>query len=127
MIFKFEILGQTYSKANSRRKTRSGLIIKSKEALQYEHDFALQCPVLNKFIEGYIKVEAFVFYRSHRCDLDISLILDGMQGRIYKNDNKVKEHILRSWVDKNNPRAYIKVSKSNVDKDFEIKLKEFLM
>ena len=44
-------------------------------------------------------------------DLDESLILDAMEGFIYKNDRQVKEKHIYWGLDKDNPRAEIEVSK----------------
>ena len=91
MSISIVVIGEPCSKANSRRlvKSKSGrpLFIKSQKALDYVKDFGKQCP-----------------------HLDESLILDCLQGLVYKNDRQVKEkHIYWGGVDKENPRAEIHV------------------
>ena len=48
---------------------------------------------------------AHVFYASERPDLDPSLILDALQGRVYANDRAVREMHLFHHIDRENPRA----------------------
>lgn len=110
-MIEFEIKGQLYSKANSRQKTRWGGVIKSSKALAYVKDFNLQCPRLDPLIEDDVMVKAFVYYQSRRSDLDISLLLDCMQGFIYKNDRQVKEIHAFCNVDKINPRVFVTIDK----------------
>lgn len=104
----FTIHGEPASKANSRRWT-GRLFIKSKKALDYGDAFAAQCPVLDPLLEGDLRVDMRIYYASRRPDLDDSLILDLMQGRIYKNDRQVKERHLYWGLDKDDPRAEITV------------------
>lgn len=107
------ILGQPYSKANSRKlatingKTR---FIKSDTARGYLEDFARQCPTLDPMFTGDVHVELEIFYSSRRPDLDESLILDAMQKRIYLNDRQVRKKTVTGWVDPERPRAVIRVS-----------------
>ena len=117
---KFEIKGQPYSKANSRKLVYFGnrpAFIKSPEARAYENLFNAQCPKLqpiipyNKNVKQDVIVYMNIFYASRRPDLDESLILDCMQGRIYENDRCVKEKHIFWGVDKSDPRAEICVIK----------------
>jgi|SRR6056300_1064536 Holliday junction resolvase RusA-like endonuclease len=108
------ILGEPCSKANSRRlvKSKSGrpMFIKSSKALAYVKSFEKQCAKSDTLIEEDVSVSITIYYASRRPDLDESLILDCMQGLIYKNDRQVKEkHIYWGGVDKDNPRAEISV------------------
>ena len=103
------IYGEPASKANSRRFVRPGLIIKSKKALSYADDFIRQCPVF-ELMEGELAIEISVWYRTQRPDLDVSLILDLLQGRAYENDRQVREMHLYHFIDKDNPRCEIVVS-----------------
>ena len=111
-VYSFVVLGEPASKSNSRRlvtiKGRPAFI-KSKKALNYVKDFEKQCPVLNPLMEGYLEVEMTVYYATRRPDLDESVILDCMQGKIYKNDRQVKSKIVRWGLSKSNPRAEIEV------------------
>jgi len=65
----------------------------------------------NKKEKQDVMVYMKIFYASRRPDLDESLILDCMQGRIYENDRCVKEKHIFWGLDKLNPRAEIEVIK----------------
>ena len=107
------ILGEPASKSTQRKvvlirgKVR---VIKSAKALAYAKAFALQCRVLDTPIEEDIKLSIHIFYRTRRPDLDASLIMDCLQGPIYKNDRQVKELHLYHHLDKENPRSEITVT-----------------
>lgn len=108
------IFGEPCSKANSRRlvKSKSGrpLFIKSQKALDYVKSFKKQCRPLTPVMTRDVAVTITIHYASRRPDLDESLILDCMEGLVYKNDRQVKEkHIYWGGVDKENPRAEISV------------------
>lgn len=114
MSISIVVIGEPCSKANSRRlvKSKSGrpLFIKSQKALDYVKDFGKQCPHLDDLLTEDVSVSMKIFYASRRPDLDESLILDCLQGLVYKNDRQVKEkHIYWGGVDKENPRAEIHV------------------
>ena len=108
------IQGEPASKANSRRlvKKRVGnkvrtISIKSAKALAYEKQFASQCLKLDPLIEDDVLLYCKVFYASRRPDLDESLIMDGLQGVIIKNDRQIKGKIIAHGVDREQPRAHI--------------------
>lgn len=108
------IQGEPASKANSRRlvKKRFGnkvrtISIKSAKALAYEKQFASQCLKLDPLIEDDVLLYCKVFYASRRPDLDESLIMDGLQGVIIKNDRQIKGKIIAHGVDREQPRAHI--------------------
>tara|TARA_Y100001963_G_C6761520_1_gene439717 strand:+ start:1294 stop:1677 length:384 start_codon:yes stop_codon:yes gene_type:complete len=109
----FEIMGEPASKANSRQlvtiKNRPAFI-KSKKARDYLKMFVAQCPKLPELLEGDLKVEATIYYKSRRPDLDESVILDAMEKLIYANDRQVKEKHIKWGLDRENPRSTIKVS-----------------
>lgn len=116
-IISLKIEGQPYSKANSRRLVTIGgkpRFIKSEPARRYVTDFQAQCPRLKELLEGDLEVEIVIFYASRRPDLDPSLILDCMEGFIYKNDRQVKRQILYWGLDKKNPRAEIRVTEIEI-------------
>lgn len=106
------ITGEPASKANSRQivkiagKLRS---IKSKKALRYVASVARQVAPLppDQQLRPPISITAHVYYASQRPDLDISLILDLLQGRVFKNDRAVRQMHLYHHIDRNNPRADI--------------------
>jgi len=109
----FTVLGEPSSKSNSRRVVprRGGgvAVIKSQAALSYAQSFRLQAPKLPDLLDGPLSVDITIWYGSMRKDLDPSLILDCMQGLIYKNDRCVWEISCRRRLDKENPRSTITV------------------
>lgn len=109
----FTIYGEPASKSNSRRlvsiKGRPAFI-KSAKAIKYLKLFGEQCPDLDEKFEGDVRVDMIVYYASRRPDLDESVILDAMQGKVYSNDRQVKEKHLWWGLDRENPRAVIRVS-----------------
>lgn len=115
--FSFTIEGEPASKANSRKavviKGRPAFI-KSDKARNYVKMFEAQCPKLEAPFEEDVKVEMIIYYSSRRPDLDESLILDCMQGPIYKNDRQVKQKLIYWQLDKENPRSVIRVSACDV-------------
>jgi Holliday junction resolvase RusA-like endonuclease len=110
------IFGEPASKANSRKiatigrgrfaKTR---IIKSEKALGYAEDFLMQCRSARPPLRGRLRFTATIYYRTERPDLDESLLLDLLQGRVYENDRQVRERHVFHAIDKANPRAEILV------------------
>ena len=108
----FVVLGEPASKANSRQLVRLNgrpAFIKSRKARDYLGAFQLQCPKLPVLMQGDLSVTIKIYYASRRPDLDESVILDAMQNLIYENDRQVKEKHVYHALDKDNPRAEIKV------------------
>ena len=102
------IFGEPASKANSRRVVRYGgmsRLIKSKKALSYSDVFLQQCPVFPTLMTGDLRITLRIYYASRRPDLDESLILDLLQGRVYVNDRQVKERHCYWGLDPENPRT----------------------
>lgn len=102
------IFGEPASKANSRRVVRYGgmsRLIKSKKALSYSDVFLQQCPVFPTLMTGDLRITLHIYYASRRPDLDESLILDLLQGRVYVNDRQVKERHCYWGLDPENPRT----------------------
>lgn len=64
---------------------------------------------MDPLIEVDVRLDIKIFYRTRRPDLDESLILDLLQGRVYVNDRQVKERHAYWGLDKENPRAEITV------------------
>jgi Holliday junction resolvase RusA-like endonuclease len=108
------ILGEPASKANSRRVVRVGgmvRVIKSRKALDYVEGLERQIaalPVEDQLMAP-IRMTAHVYYSTRRPDLDVSLILDALQGRIYRNDRAVRERHLYHHLDRDNPRAELEL------------------
>jgi len=109
----FTISGEPASKANSRKIVLFGkrpAIIKSRKARDYVEAFQAQCKQLDELLEGDLSVTITIHYKSRRPDLDESVILDCMQGFIYKNDRQVKEKHIYWALDRANPHSDIEVS-----------------
>ena len=109
-VVRLTVRGEPASKANSRRLVSFGgrpAFIKSRKALAYADAVALQVPVREPLLEGELRVEIDIYYASQRPDLDASVLLDALQGRVYANDRQVRELLLRHFIDKQNPRAEI--------------------
>jgi Holliday junction resolvase RusA-like endonuclease len=106
------IHGEPASKANSRKLVTIGgktRFIKSDKARAYVEAFAYQCPALDPMFEEDVCVEMVIYYASRRPDLDESLILDALQGRVYRNDRQVRRKIIEWALDPENPRTDIRV------------------
>lgn len=118
--YTFTIMGEPASKSNSRRLVRIKGVsrsIKSKKALDYCAVFIEQCPVLEELFSGNVSVSIHIYYASRRPDLDESLILDLMQGKIYTNDRQVKEKHILWGLDPKCPRSIITVAPMEVSPD----------
>ena len=108
------IFGEPASKANSRRVVRYGgmsRLIKSKKALSYSDVFLQQCPTLPTLMTGDLRITLHIYYASRRPDLDESLILDLLQGRVYGNDRQVKERHCYWGLDTEKPRTEMIIEK----------------
>ena len=108
----FVVEGEPASKSNQRKIVSFGgrpALIKSDKARKYEKTFHSQCPKLDEMLEGDLAGCMRIFYASRRPDLDESLILDLMQGCVYKNDRQVKHKNVFWGLDKEKPRSIIRV------------------
>ena len=106
------IVGEPASKANSRQLVRIGgkwRLIKSKKARDYVASVQKQVTALDEAdqLRAPIAMTANIYYASERPDLDPSLILDALQGRIYANDRAVREMHLYHHIDREHPRAVV--------------------
>lgn len=115
-MIELKILGELCSKSNSRRIVNRGKhprVIKSQKALDYEESSSLQIQSqlgAHETFLGYVGIEFHVWYASRRPDLDISLLQDILEKNgIYKNDRQVAEIRAVKYLDKNNPRVFVKV------------------
>lgn len=111
-VLSFTIYGEPASKANSRRLvTIRGrpAFIKSQKALNYLNGFSSQCPQLPELMGGDLEIFLTIYYASRRPDLDESVVLDALQGRVYTNDRQIKvKHVV--WgLDRVNPRTEIRI------------------
>tara|TARA_R110002020_G_scaffold43048_7_gene125512 strand:- start:926 stop:1348 length:423 start_codon:yes stop_codon:yes gene_type:complete len=120
----FTIYGEPASKANSRQiVTLRGkpAVIKSKKARRYAEDFSLQCPKIDPLLDGDLSATIHIFYKSRRPDLDPSVILDCLQGRVIENDRQFKELHIYHGLDRENPRAEISIKKKPLQEGGAIK------
>lgn len=62
-----------------------------------------------------VRVEIMIHYASRRPDLDESVILDAMQDIVYLNDRQVRQRMCYWGLDKELPRAVIRVTECDVD------------
>ena len=111
------IYGECLGKANSRQIVRFGnmpRLIKSKRALEFEKAMALQVSV-RPFLEGDLQAMVSIWYKNRRPDLDASLILDGLQGKWYKNDRAIKRIVCEHYLDKDNPRVFVLIEEIEWD------------
>lgn len=113
------ILGEPASKANSRRivNIRGRMVpIKSQKALDYVTSLRSQAAAqVSNMIEGDLRVEMMIHYASRRPDLDESVILDALQGIAYANDRQVKQRMTYWGLDKDMPRAVIRITQCDLD------------
>jgi len=111
-MIKFTVYGEPVSMKNSRKIVKFGnrpALIKSDEARAYEADVLKQVRPLPVLLAEELAVIAHVYYRTRRKDLDIELLFDCLQGRIYQNDKQIKEKHLFWHLDKENPRVEIEI------------------
>jgi Holliday junction resolvase RusA-like endonuclease len=113
------ILGEPASKANSRRivNIRGRMVpIKSQKALDYVTFLRSQAAAqMSAMIDGDLRVEMMIHYASRRPDLDESVILDALQGIAYANDRQVKQRMTYWGLDKDMPRAVIRITQCDLD------------
>jgi Holliday junction resolvase RusA-like endonuclease len=70
---------------------------------------------MSTMIEGDLRVEMMIHYASRRPDLDESVILDALQGIAYANDRQVKQRMTYWGLDKDMPRAVIRITQCDLD------------
>jgi hypothetical protein len=113
------ILGEPASKANSRRLVTirgRAAFIKSKKANDYIPSFKMQCAAqVRQMTTKDVRVEMVIHYASRRPDLDESVILDAMQGIVYENDRQVKQRHTYWALDRDMPRAVIRIVECDVE------------
>lgn len=104
------IHGEPASKANSRKIVHihgRPAIIKSDKARKYAADAELQVRKCSPLLSGRLRATIRIYYATERPDLDESVILDVLQGRVYANDRQVRERHVYHGIDRQNPRAEI--------------------
>ena len=121
LLTEFVIVGQPPRKSNRRKIARRGrgknakpMLIKSKEALQYEKDFIQQ--VIGKYKQKWgslkedLRIDINIWYPDRRSDLSIELIKDCLtKAEVIKDDRYIREERNNGYVDKNNPRISIRL------------------
>ena len=110
--FSLVVLGSLASKSNSRRLIwRKGkpAFVKSPAAFSFLNDFANQCPTLDPVFTEDVVLEADIYYPSRRSDLDDSLLMDALQGKVIENDRQIKRRDIRWGLDPLNPRVELMV------------------
>lgn len=111
MAWKLVVMGQPYSKANRRipAKTKSGkpFWIKSKEAQAFKKHWNAQCPTLDPLMEMELEAYIKLYYRTRIPDLDESLVLDLLQGRLIKNDRQIRRKVVDWGLSRDEPRSVI--------------------
>lgn len=104
------IMGEVSSKSNSRKLVSFGnrlAPIKSDKSRAWIRSAERQIPISPKddLLTGDLRLTMRLYYASQRPDLDPSLVLDFLQGRVYKNDRQVREMHLFHAIDKIRPRV----------------------
>jgi Holliday junction resolvase RusA-like endonuclease len=56
---------------------------------------------------GELRMDIWIYYATQRPDLDESLILDLLQGKVYENDRQVRERHVYHQIDKASPRIEV--------------------
>lgn len=115
----FTIIGEPASKANSRRlvtnkKTGKKWPIKSAKALAYVDAVQKQAPRSWPLLTGPLVAHITIWYATEKPDLDESIILDALQGIIYKNDRQIHEKHIYHGLDRENPRADVRIEAKGI-------------
>lgn len=112
------VFGEPASKANQRRLvTIRGrpAFIKSAKANDYAKSLQQQARTqIDAPTAEDVRVEMVIYYASRRPDLDESVILDALQGIAYLNDRQVRQREVYWGLDKENPRAVIRIVSCDV-------------
>lgn len=107
MLLKGTVYGSLVSKANSRRITRTGLVIKSKKALDFTNSAIRQLQYMYKSepITENVQLELSIYYDSRRPDLSPELFFDCLEkAGVLKNDRQIFKYTCTKLLDKDKPR-----------------------
>lgn len=85
--------------------------IKSKKARKFLDSVNDQLEPLPELLQGELRMDIAIWYRTQRPDLDESIVLDALQGIFYKDDRQVRERHVYHFVDKEHPRVVVKISR----------------
>lgn len=108
-----QVPGEPASKSNSRKLVFFGgkpRFVKSKKALELSKLWDKLCPQLEDPLDGVLTAHIRLFYATQRPDLDESLILDLLQGRVIRNDRQIRERHTYHGIDKDYPRSEVLLS-----------------
>jgi len=112
------VIGEPISKANSRQIVLMGrkgekrpVSIKSRKGLAYVECAHAQLggQRIEPLLAGRLRFTATLYYRTNLPDLDESLVLDVLQGFVYRNDRQVRERHVFHAIDPASPRVEILV------------------
>lgn len=106
------VLGEPASKANSRKLVmiNNRLVpIKSQKARDLEKTWGLACPRLDPIMTDDVVCYFWLTYASRRPDLDESLIMDLIQGKLIANDRQIKQKHVYWLLDKDKAGAEVLV------------------
>jgi Holliday junction resolvase RusA-like endonuclease len=81
--------------------------MKSEKALSFVDSVKEQVAPLPELLEGELSATIHIWYRTQRPDLDESIILDALEGLVYKNDRQVREKHVYHAIDKEHPRVRV--------------------
>ncbi len=119
LLAAFIVLGEPGRKSNQRRivknkKTGSPMIIKGKKAMAYEQQFMEQVPESAKqhwgSAEEPLVLWTNIHYASNRPDVSTELIQDLLEkAGVVHNDRWIKAFFTFGQIDKESPRAEIKL------------------
>ena len=113
----FTIHGEAASKSNSPKlstyRSKSGRIVpklsSSDEAKLFKGACARFTPILSEPWTCDVIVTCVIYYQSRRRDLDASLVYDGMQKKVIRNDRQIKTQHTYWALDPDHPRVEVKV------------------
>ena len=128
-VYTLTIHGEPASKANSRQLVliKGRMVpIKSKKALSYMRAFDQQCRILNPLMDGDLAIAMMIYYRTRRPDLDESLVLDLLQGRVYKNDRAIKLKYVEHGLSKDDPRVVMAIGPLSQTSEVIVTYKELV-
>ena len=115
-VYTLTIHGEPASKSNARQLVliRGRRVpIKSKKALSYSRAFDQQCRILDPLMDEDLAIAMKIYYKTRRPDLDESLILDLLQGRVYKNDRSIRAKYVEHGLSKDDPRVVMAIGPLN--------------
>lgn len=105
------IRGEIASKSNSREivhlPNHRPILALSRKAKGWLRAAEKQVPVRDPLLTGPLIAYVRAFYASERPDLDVELLFDVLQGRVYANDRQVREKHAYHRIDRSDPRVEV--------------------